>query len=505
MVSPYALLVVALGLLWIAGNPLPTHSRALAGDGVAGLLFAVLALAAVGVSRLQRSSAPLRGEGPTAFVGLGAREPLLVLGLAGLGALAAGGLDAATWWIGALVWVGLSLWYPRAGDMGRSFLVPACGMLVGLLLIAAKNPNWTPRIAVGLVLAAVLVTVHILVVRRAGFLRAERFWRATLAIGTLFALPTLLPIVGETVFQLDSFFYIVLPVTWLVLWGLGEGVRLLFPNRLDAASGSLRLGRGVWFSTRAWVWFLGLQLGGLAARQLDADGLGAPGVALLLLVFFAVALALGTAARRTQSERPGEDASRQLPLGLAVAPMLAPLLVIACLRITPLPAAWGEFSHLRGTIALLAPALALPLGGAVLLVAACIDRTRGRGFHVFGGADGAALLIAGAFAVGPFVSRWHPEFVAADLPVDGLAPWAAVLMGLAAAAVDWRLRLAERGQPLRTWSLLLLPVVGLGAGIFLVPSIGLIGAFLAASSGLVATMVADRLPRLRRTYAVQAA
>ena len=94
MVSPYALLVVALGLLWIAGDPLPTHSRALAGDGTPGLLFAVLSLASVGVSRLQRSNAAARSEGPAAFVYLGAREPLLVFALAGLGALAVGGLDS---------------------------------------------------------------------------------------------------------------------------------------------------------------------------------------------------------------------------------------------------------------------------------------------------------------------------------------------------------------------------------------------------------------------------
>ena len=505
MVSPYALLVVALGLLWIVGEPLPTHSRALAGDGVAGLLFAVLTLGVVGVSRLERNDPQSLLEGPPAFAALGTREPLLVAGLAGLGALAFGGFDSIHWWLGALLWMGVSAWFARAGDAGRSAVLPVCAFALCLLPVGAFA-TIPLGLALGYIGAAWLAfAVHYNVANRWSSAHAERLWRVVLPVGALLSLPVTWYALREAAFWLNPYLYAIYPVVWLFLWSIGEGVRARFWRRLDPASASLHIGKGVWFSTRAWVWFLGLQLGGGAARYFGVPESNPLLIALLLSMIVPVALALGTAARRTHSEQAGERTGGTWPLGLAVAPMLAPLLVLVCLRIAPLPAAWSEFSHLRGTIALLAPALALPLGGAVLLVAACIDRTRGRGFHVFGGAVGVALLIAGGFAVGPFVSRWHPEFVAAELPVGGLAPWAAVLMGLASAAVDQRLRQVRSGRPLRTWSLVLLPVVALGAGTFLVPSIGLIGALLAASSGLVATMLADRLPLPRRAYATQAA
>ncbi|MBI1382485.1 MAG: hypothetical protein GC161_15515 [Planctomycetaceae bacterium] len=498
MVSPYALLVVALGLLWIAGEPLPTHSRALAGDGVPGLLFAVLALGAVAVSRFGRNAPHPPLEGPPAFAALGAREPMLVTGLAALGALALGGLDSIHGWLGALLWMGVSAWFARAGDSRRSAVLPVCALALCLLPVGsvATMPLW---LALGFIGAAWLAfAVQYNVANRWGTTHAERLWRVVLPVGALLSLPITWYGLRETAFWLNPYHYVAYPVIWLFLWSIGEGVRALFWRRLDPASASLRVGRRIGFSTRAWVWLLGLQLGGGVARQFGVPDSNVLLVALILSVVVAVALALGTAAQRSFSEQPDHVPGGRSPLLLAVAPMLAPLLVLGCLRIAPLPGAWGEFSDLRGTIALLAPALALPLGGAVLLVAACIDRTRGRGFPVLAGAIGALLLIAGGFAVGPFVSRWHTEFAAAGLAVAGLAPWAAVLMGLAAAAVDQRLRQVQSGQPLRTWSVALLPVVALGTSTILVPSIGLIGALLATSSGVVATMLADRLPLLRR-------
>ena len=508
MVSPYAFLVVALGLIWFANDPLPTHSRALAGDGVAGLVLAVLTLGAVGVSRLQRDDAPPLLEGPPAFAGLGAREPLLLLGLAGLGALAGGGFESLDWWLAALLWVGISLWYALSGQAGRSFAVPVCAVAVALMTMGVAALEWSPLLVASLVAAAVAVAVHLWMVGRVGFARAERFWRGVSPLLALLALPALLPVLAETAFGLDPYFYLVLPITWLLLWSLGEGTRALFPGRLDPASGSLRLGRGLWFSTRAWVWFLSLQLGGQALQNLEVRSQSAAWIALLVTGALLAPVALGTAAQRAMRVPRNAGDAPEPPLGLTLAPMLAPLVLLACLRIAPLPAAWSEFSHLRGTIALLAPALALPLAGAALVVAASVDHTRGRGARVYAravGTVGIGLLLAGGLGLEPFVSRWQAEFAAAGLNVGGLAPAVAALMGLAAAATVQRLRQVQRGQPVRAWTLLVLPLVAFAAGSVLVPSQGLVGAPLAASVGVVATLLADRLPVFRSASAARLA